>query len=242
MLSYRSLLVFSRFMLLSMFMLPGVNLAAVNIDKTRIVFNAGDTAQSVNLINKAESPAIVQIWTDEGDIHLSPDKSKTPVMAMPPIFNMQPGEVRSVKLMLTTRSALAPDKETLYWLNLYQIPAIKKSDGQNPRKLILPLRLRLKVFVRPTGLRAPQPEDAKKLNFILKGQELKITNPTPWYMSLNAKVDNAVLRDIMVQPHSYVLLSPSTSLNPGSIVSYEVINQNGNAEKYHGTLLDTVVH
>ncbi|CRH37938.1 hypothetical protein BN1184_AS_00010 [Pantoea ananatis] len=73
MLSYRSLLVFSRFMLLSMFMLPGVNLAAVNIDKTRIVFNAGDTAQSVNLINKAESPAIVQIWTDEGDIHLSPE-------------------------------------------------------------------------------------------------------------------------------------------------------------------------
>lgn len=102
MLSYRSLLVFSRFMLLSMFVLPGANLAAVNIDKTRIVFNAGDTAQSVNLINKAESPAIVQIWTDEGDIHLSPDKSKTPVMVVPPVLKMMPGEMRSLRLMLTS--------------------------------------------------------------------------------------------------------------------------------------------
>ncbi|KTR46654.1 fimbrial assembly protein [Pantoea ananatis] len=236
MLSYRSLLVFSRFMLLSMFVLPGANLAAVNIDKTRIVFNAGDTAQSVNLINKAESPAIVQIWTDGGDIHLSPDKSKTPVMVVPPVLKMMPGEMRSLRLMLTSRTDLNADKENLYWLNIYQIPALTRTSGNAARKVVLPLRLRLKVFVRPAGLSAPQTKDAQKLRFIQHDRALRIMNPAPWFTSMNAEVANEVLKDIMIAPFSSITIPVKAGLHAGDNIHYEVIDDQGNASRYQSSI------
>lgn len=239
--NYRWWSVFSSSLVLWVGLLSAQATAVVNVDKTRIVFNANEIAQSINLVNSEHSPTVLQIWTDDGDIHALPEQSKTPVLAMPPVLKMQPGELRSLKLMLTSRAGLTAGKETLYWLNLYQIPALRKSDNTREQKVILPLRLRLKVFVRPAGLGAPQTTDVQKLHFSQQGQELKITNPTPWYMSLNVRVGNAVLRDIMVEPLSYALLPTTTSLNPGAIVSYEVINQNGNAEKYNSTLLDTTI-
>ncbi|OAE08081.1 fimbrial assembly chaperone [Pantoea sp. OXWO6B1] len=220
-------------------MLSAQATAVVNIDKTRIVFNANEMAQSINLVNSESSPAVLQIWTDDGDIHASPDKSKTPVMAIPPVLKMLPGELRSLKLMLTSRAKLRAGKETLYWLNIYQIPALKKSDNPGDQKVILPLRLRLKVFIRPTGLGAPQPEDAQKLRFTRQSQQIMISNPTPWYMSLNVKVEKEVLRDIMVEPQSYVAVPVTTPLNPGANVEYEVIDDRGNADKYYSMLHPT---
>ncbi|WP_283787210.1 fimbrial assembly chaperone [Pantoea stewartii] len=238
--SYKWWSVFSSSLYLLTALLSTQAVAVVNIDKTRIIFNANEIAQSVNLVNSGNSPAVLQIWTDDGDIYAPPEKSKTPVMAMPPVLKMQPGELRSIKLMLTSRARLPPGKETLYWLNLYQIPALKKSDNQRDKKVVLPLRLRLKVFVRPTGLGAPRPEDAQKLRFTRQSQQIMISNPTPWYMSLNAKVEKAVLRNIMVAPLSDIVVPVTTSVNPGANVEYEVIDQNGNVEKHRSTLRATV--
>ncbi|MEA7548841.1 hypothetical protein ONK29_27590, partial [Salmonella enterica subsp. enterica serovar Anatum] len=42
------------------------------------------------------------------------------------------------------------------------------------RKLVLPLRLRLKILIRPTGLKAPTEAEEKKLRFIAKENTIRI--------------------------------------------------------------------
>ncbi len=70
-------------------------------------------------------------------------------------------------------------------------------------KLILPLRLRLKVFIRPAGLKVPTEKDEQRLHFSATSHGVMITNPTPWYMSLviMTSIDKRRQHNIMLAPY-----------------------------------------
>ncbi|MFX9347999.1 fimbrial biogenesis chaperone StbE, partial [Acinetobacter baumannii] len=85
---------------------------------------------------------------------------------------------------LSSRQQLATDRESLFWLNIYQIPPVTQDIKNHPRQLVLPLRFRLKILIRPTELKAPTEAEEKKLRFIAKENTIRIVNPTSWYMSL----------------------------------------------------------
>ena len=235
--SYRSCSVFSKALALIAPLLVFQAQAVVNVDKTRLIFNEGEISQTLNLKNGQENPVIVQIWSDEGDMMLSPDISKTPLIALPPVVKMYPGELRSVRIMLTSKAQLAPDKESLYWLNIYQIPALAKSSEKAERKVVLPLRIRLKIFIRPAGVAAPRAEEVQKLRFVAQGNSLKIENPQPWFMNMRLRVgDKLRVDDVVVAPQSQQLIPLTESLAPGEKVSFEVLNDNGNPVRYLGAI------
>jgi P pilus assembly chaperone PapD len=122
--SYRQWLVFSK-AVLALLLLAGVNsasFAAVNVDRTRLVFAASDIAQSLTLANDSVTPMLLQVWTDAGETASSPDSSRTPLVVLPPVFKMQPDELRTLRVMLSSRRSLPEDRESLFWLNIYQIP------------------------------------------------------------------------------------------------------------------------
>lgn len=122
--SYRQWLVFSK-ALLALLLLAGIApapFAAVNIDRTRIVFAANDVVQSLTLTNDSVTPMLLQVWTDAGETASSPDSSRTPLVVLPPVFKMQPDELRTLRVMLSSRRSLPGDRESLFWLNIYQIP------------------------------------------------------------------------------------------------------------------------
>ncbi|RYG45984.1 MAG: hypothetical protein EOO01_16905 [Chitinophagaceae bacterium] len=54
--------------------------AVVNAEKTRVVFNSGGIAESLSLVNSEKEPVVVQVWTDNGDPTVSPDKVHTPIV------------------------------------------------------------------------------------------------------------------------------------------------------------------
>jgi P pilus assembly chaperone PapD len=58
---------------------------------------------SVNLINSAEEPSLVQLWFDDGDIFIPPESARTPIIAVPPVFRLQPSELSDVKAQLISR-------------------------------------------------------------------------------------------------------------------------------------------
>ncbi|MDK9510803.1 fimbria/pilus periplasmic chaperone [Salmonella enterica subsp. enterica serovar Give] len=103
--NYRQWLVFSKVILtlLGLTGWYGPAQAAVNIDRTRIIFASDDIAQSLTLSNDNTTPMLLQVWTDAGNIDASPDNSKTPLVALPPVFKMQPGELRTLRLLLSSR-------------------------------------------------------------------------------------------------------------------------------------------
>lgn len=238
--SYRQWLVFSK-AVLALLLLAGVNsapFAAVNVDRTRLVFAANDIAQSLTLANDSVTPMLLQVWTDAGETASSPDNSRTPLVVLPPVFKMQPDELRTLRVMLSSRRSLPEDRESLFWLNIYQIPPELSATKSATRKLVLPLRLRLKVFIRPTGLKAPTVNDEQKLRFSIASQGITITNPTPWYMSLTVTATKGIrIGYIMLAPYERrdVVLSQAPAV--GTTVNYAVINDSGNWRTYTAIIM-----
>ena len=80
--NYKPWLVFNKLVIL-LFLSIGIvisSFAAINVDRTRIVFAANDINQSLTLANDSAIPMLVQVWSDIGDIHSSPDTNRTPLI------------------------------------------------------------------------------------------------------------------------------------------------------------------
>ena len=233
--NYKSLLISSRLALAGLLMtcLIAEAYAVVNVDRTRVIFSAGEMAQSLNLSNDGETPAIIQVWTDTGDPLVPPDKVSTPIVATPPVFKMLPKEIRSLRLLLTARQGLPNDRESVFWLNIFQFQPESDLTRQKKQKLILPLRLRMKVFIRPADIGDPDALQYQTLQFSAQDTRLIITNPTPWNISLNVEIPGQrPLTNIMVSPRMEQAVSPDKPLLPGINLTYRVITDDGNYRDY----------
>lgn len=231
--NFRWWLVFSNGLLASALAQP-VH-AAVNSEVTRVIFNAGETRYSLALINSPQQPALVQVWTDKGDPGSQPNSVITPVVAMPPVFKMQPGELRNIRLQLTDTTGLAQDRESLFWLNIFQIPPMTENDAQQAQKIVLPLRVRMKVFIRPKGVSALKEDDARKLGFNYSGpqNQLTVTNPTPWHITFaGISCEAGTASGVMVAPFATLTLALEGAGKRCSLLRYEVINDGGNRWAY----------
>lgn len=205
--------------------------AVVNVEGTRVVLNSGETVYSLNLINSEKQPTLVQLWSDDGDVLTPPDKTSTPIVAVPPVFRMAPGEVKTVRLLVSSRQGLPADKEALFWLNIFQIPPNTGGEMGMERKVVLPLRIRMKVFVRPAGISKLQEEDGEQLKFKARKngnrKSLSIINPTPWHITVSEIMLNGkMLESVMVAPKSEAVI-PAPDAVKGAKVHYQIINDDG---------------
>lgn len=237
MLNYKWLSVFNRMLTLFTLLMTLPAMAAVNVNKTRVIFNEAEMAQSILLSNDGEMPVVVQAWFDEGDQTSSPDINKTPVIATPPVFRVMPGEIKSLRLILTSRQALTAGRESLYWLNIYQITQGKKIKEKYASEVVLPLRLRLKTMVRPARVGKIQEQDGRMIIFLVKSGKLIITNPTNWHASMNmSTADGSAYNNLLIPPDQSISVDTPITLKKNDIVSYELINDTGNKWIYQGVV------
>ncbi|MFS7307677.1 fimbria/pilus periplasmic chaperone [Rahnella inusitata] len=206
--------------------------AVVNAEKTRVVFNSGSIAESLSLVNSEKEPVVVQVWTDNGDPTVSPDKVHTPIVINPPVFKMKPAEIRNIRLLLVSAGNLPQDRESVFWLNIYQIPPNTETRNKGEKKVVLPLKIRMKVFVRPENIGELKESDAQKLQFSIgkeaTGNKLLIQNPTPWHMTISSLKSGATeLAGVMVEPLSSLRVDIPADKNLSGVMEYEVINDNG---------------
>ncbi|MDG1640323.1 hypothetical protein DA718_00535 [Klebsiella huaxiensis] len=209
--------------------------AVVNAEATRVIIHSGEKTGSLALSNSEQQPMLVQVWVDEGDPLTPPEKVITPVIVTPPVFRMQPGEVRAIRLLISSREGLSQDKESLYWLNIYQIPPMKPEDKAQQHKVVLPLRIRMKLFIRPEGVPSPTEKEGARLGFRFDEQrkQLQVTNPTVWHLTLtNLKCGNYSAETVMIAPESTILLDLNGAVGTCSTVNYELINDEGNRWSY----------
>lgn len=85
---------------------------------------------------------------------------------------------------------------------------------------------RLKLFVRPAGLKPDAAKAPEELAFSASDKQLKITNPTPYYLTLTEiKVADKSVNGVMVAPFSKEYLDvPGAS---GKEISWRTINDQG---------------
>lgn len=159
--------------------------AAVQFDNTRVFFSAKEREVSIRLINKGNESALMQAWVDKGNPDIQPDNADAPFLVMPPIFRLDPKEAQSVRIIFAGEK-LPQDRESLYWLNFLEIPAIPKENGVD--FIQFALRSRFKLFYRPVGLPGNPSEAITQVRWRIIEQDagryaLKGENPTPYHIT-----------------------------------------------------------
>lgn len=159
--------------------------AGVVITGTRLIYPAAQKEITVKLNNNGTRPALVQSWVDTGDVKSSPTSSKAPFVLTPPVSRIDPSKGQSLRLMYTG-AALPTDKESVFWLNVLEIPP--KAEGPVDLNVLqMAFRSRVKIFYRPEGLAGNSTDAQQQLQWkvisVDGGYALQAFNPTAYHVS-----------------------------------------------------------
>lgn len=164
--------------------------ASVVIGGTRVVFPADQGEVTVRLSNAAAHPALVEAWIDDGDVRSTPDTVDTPFLITPPLFRMEANKDQSLRILYVAGAKPLPrDRESLFWLNVLEIPPKPTGEAADRNTLQFAIRSRLKLFYRPAGLPGDPLKAPDQLTFKVisdgKGAALDVHNPTPYYITIS---------------------------------------------------------
>jgi len=163
--------------------------AGLLLESTRIVYPASAPARTLTLSNTNDWPVVVQAWFDHGEG--DPQALQPPFIVLPAVFRLNPGEAHTLRI-LPTGEPLPETQESVYWLNLYEVPpaALDADMDSDAARLDLALNTQLKLFYRPDGLDALGDIGAhlaEELRFSLKAEDgywfIVCHNPTAWHAS-----------------------------------------------------------
>jgi len=168
---------------------PGAD-ASVVIGGTRVVFPAGQGEVTVRLSNTAAHPALVEAWIDDGDVQSTPETANTPFLITPPLFRIEANKDQSLRILYVAGAKPLPtDRESLFWLNVLEIPPKPTGAAADRNTLQFAIRSRLKLFYRPATLPGDALKAPDQLTFKAvadgDGAALEVHNPTPYYITIS---------------------------------------------------------
>jgi chaperone protein EcpD len=200
--------------------------ASIVITGTRVVYPADAKEVSVKISNKGQAPVLIQSWMDNGDTKAKPDQIKVPFVLTPPINRVEPGSGQTLRIR-GLPNTLPADKESIFWLNVLEIPATPKDQvSEKDNYLQVAFRSRIKFFYRPKGLAGSPKAAATDLKWSSAGNGLHVKNNSPYYISLvdvtvgGKKVDGKMLTPF--GDDNYAL-----AVSAGSKIKAEYVNDYG---------------
>lgn len=136
------------------------------------------------------SPRLVQAWLDRGQ---APELSDVPFSLAPPVFRIDAGKGQVIRLAYT-REPLPVDRESLFWLNVLEVPPTLTEAGtaaaDERSYLRFAFRIRTKVFFRPAQLPGKADEAIAQLRWSLQqgpqGARLQVDNPSAYHVTFHA--------------------------------------------------------
>ncbi|MBC6558982.1 fimbria/pilus periplasmic chaperone [Citrobacter braakii] len=199
-------------------MLTTPSLAAISLDRTRVVFAGNEKSVSLTVRNQnPELPYLAQGWLeDEHGVKLEGNSAFT---VLPPVQRIEPKGQTQVKIQATPGANLLPqDRESLFYFNLREIPP--KSDKSNV--LQIALQTRIKMFYRPAALAEAAIKQQgtpyqEQLTLSKNGDQYTVQNPTPYFVTLigfSARKEGDVIKGfepVMVPPKGSAKLGGSAA-------------------------------
>lgn len=205
--------------------------AGVVIGGTRLIYDGGKKESSLSVNNPDKTPYLIQSWVEA----TGGGAEKAPFMITPPLFRLDGGQ-QNVLRVIRAGGNLASDKESLYWMSIKSIPASEKKEGQNT--LQVAVKTRLKLIYRPDGVKGVPENVADQLKWQRNGNQLQVTNPTPFYMNFQtvALGGKELKEPTYVAPMSTASFALPAGAS-GSSITWKIISDYGGIGPQHqGTL------
>ncbi len=129
---------------------------------------------------------MTQAWIDKGDARASPTSIEVPFTVTPPVARIDPGKGQTLRI-LYTGEPLAQDRESVFWLNVLEIPPKPTAEEADVNKLQLAFRSRIKLFFRPAGLKGNANDAPGSISWRLTQAggklALEASNPSEYHVS-----------------------------------------------------------
>lgn len=189
---------------LSAYHMP-ISHAAITLQDSRVILDGDKKSASLLVTNQnADTPYLAQGWIEDADNK----KINGPLVLLPPLQRIEAGAQTQIKLQtLPTLNLLRQDQETLFYLNLREIPPRNNTPGT----LNIALQNRIKVFYRPLALKAPRNTLATpwQSELVMKrdNDTWTISNPSAYFITLvdaQTRKDSASVpgfTPVMIAPH-----------------------------------------
>lgn len=215
--------------------------ASVVMTGTRVIYPGGAKERSIQFTNQDDAPSVIQIWIDSGNADSTPETADAPFVVTPPVFRIEPKSGQTARLIFTGKD-LPQDRESVFFINTVQIPAMNTADAERNKMLLL-LRNRIKLFYRPTGIAGDPERATDKLSFSVErdGADWKITatNDSAFHVSLvDARITGAgediVLAPDMIAPKAsfdWRIKSSANLASAGRSISFKFVNDYGGENK-----------
>lgn len=201
--------------------------AVIVLHQSRVIFNADIPSTSIVIRNlNKRDPYLAQGWIEDS----RGNKVTGPLLMLPPIQRIEPGALAQIKIQsLPSARLLRQDRETLFYLNLREIPP----RNNTPNSLNIALQNRIKIFYRPIALKSETNSNSmiapwlSQLSMVRQENGWRIINPSAYYITLVAarRADEhtgiSQFTPLMLGPKESKILPGSTAdYGPAPVVTY----------------------
>ncbi|CAB3766242.1 putative fimbrial chaperone YadV [Paraburkholderia humisilvae] len=218
--------------------------ASIVIGATRVIYSADASEVTVKLSNQGQAAALAQTWIDNGDPKAAPSTVATPFTLTPPVSRIDPSKAQTIRIF-RINDTLPNDRESVFYLNVLEIPPKPGADESGQNHLQLAFRTRIKLFYRPTGLKMSAAEAPRQLTWQWSRNDSKTTltvsNPTPYYVTVSsfevkdasgAMVAKSLDSDMIAPGASKSMPVTETQAHPGEVARFFSINDYGGEDEH----------
>ena len=193
--------------LLSILFINNASAGGFGLGVTRLIYPAESKQITLSVQNSGDNNSyLIQSWVDDSKT----EKKSQDFVITPPLFMLPTRKEASLRIMFLGKTNLPTDRETLYWMNALQ----------------LALQNKIKLFYRPENLPVQPGKARNMLRFKYEGKQLKVINPSPYYLTLTGiKVQGSKLPNMFVPPKSDITVSSPVTL--AGEITYQTINDFG---------------
>lgn len=190
----------------------------ISLGGTRLIYPQDSKQASMPVINSTpDKRFLINSWVEDDQ-----GKKIDSVLVTPPMFVSEAKSENALRVV-NTDTALAKDRESLFYLNVQAIPSVNPDEVENKNVLQLAILSRIKMFVRPKNLSVRVEDAPNRIQAITANQKLVLKNPTPYYLTLvSLEVDSQKQENVMLSPFSETSLKQN-----GRHVSFQSINDYG---------------
>ncbi|CCG88532.1 fimbria/pilus chaperone family protein [Erwinia piriflorinigrans] len=168
-----------------------------------IIVEQSDGEGAINLKNTDSFPVLLL-----STLQNTKDDQDSLLTITPPAARVEPGKVQSVRFLITDDTPLKTER--LKRVVFEGVPPQKK----NQNEVRMTIRQNLPVIIRPAGL-AREQAPWKLLSWTKAGNDLTVTNPSPYVVRLSQKVSTLPGKGEWMLPEAYLLPGQTVTLTKG---------------------------
>lgn len=205
--------------------------AAFILNGTRYIYEEGKNNISFEVTNQTDETFGGQVWIDNSN----KNNSAIYMVPAPPFFKIHPKEKQIIRIIKTDDS-LPSDRESLFWLNVQEIPPKLKNSEANA--FAVAINTRVKLIYRPRKLQEKRRDSERKIQIVYHNDKVYLKNPTPYYFAVSGITLNGHLIKLSDEVlNAIAILAPESEVKLGQmmlngVVGIQAVNDAGSIQTY----------